>query len=162
MGLPIGAAGRRVPGSQAASGSSRSRCGSITTSELNEAEANLPEQFRKRIGLAPTGDWLATHFPSRSELTEIQSQARELAATQIALQRLDGIKAQLDQKRIQIASLGRTIEEMKSALGSSEATIREQREGPSRGNIARSTNFGSTEGVGANRSGGRPPRQISR
>jgi DNA repair exonuclease SbcCD ATPase subunit len=96
------------------------------TSELNESQKKLPDQLRLRLGLPTTGDWLATRFPSKSDLTEIQSKARDLAAAQDVLQRLNDMKVQSGTKRTHITSLRRSIEEMKAALRSSETAIRER------------------------------------
>jgi DNA repair exonuclease SbcCD ATPase subunit len=96
------------------------------TSDLNEAQQKLPDQLRLRIGLPTTGDWLATSFPSESDLTEIQLNARDLAAAQGVLQNLNDLKVQSDTKRAQLTSLHRSIEELKSALGRSEDAIRQR------------------------------------
>jgi DNA repair exonuclease SbcCD ATPase subunit len=59
-------------------------------------------------------------------LTELQTKARDLNAAQVVFQKLNDMKAQSDIKRAHGASLCRSIEEMKAALGNSEAVIRER------------------------------------
>ena len=132
-------------------------------SELNESHKKLPDQLRVRLGLPTTGDWLATRFPSKSDLTELQLNTRDLAAAQDVLQNLNDMKVQSDTKRTQVASLRRSIEELKSALGSSETAIRERSVG-ARADAASldAQDRRSAEGNRADRSGKRAPRQNTR
>ncbi len=97
--------------------------------ECGQVVAELPDEYRKRVGPRPAEGWTATTYPTPEQLTGLRVQAGRVKELRTELEKAEEILRQWNTLRAREAALQLTLKRLQAELPIDRAALRQKHAG---------------------------------